>query len=551
MRYGLPYYVRTLDLRHRLIAFRDPRCGGIFFSGKVSNYCPKCGRGGLMEEVSLLRPGRVDAMSLIRQTQPDLEWTGARAIGTVEVDIGGMPAKFPTEFADIDIPPNDPFPLHEWKGRTVEPTIRILDHNPKGAIYYGAKFCPVPRDRTVVQRPFSEALIECDRPGIASIGVSLPRYRTRAEEMANNYSMDPGYITKGLGVREVSVPAWDQDTGTFAMDAALDALTRLPSEIVETIGMVVVGTESKPYSVKPTATSVSHLIGAPKDIICYDAEFACIAAGMQIKPAIAMIEAGEIDTALVIGADVSQAPPGDPLDFDTGAGGICFVISRYNVILDYMKMCTHVGDHPDFARRKDQIYPFHGQTFTGNPSYFAFQEAAINKALEVSGIRMDQVAGATFHQPNFNYIDKEVNRYGLDPATRARKGLRPCIIGQPVIWMGNSYTAATMFGLASIINEKTHPLEGVAEEADGSGPSDRERPTYTFEEGDIILTGWYGSGAAGGCAIFRVTSLYPRYLDVTLPFSERLDPPDKEAGKKYVSLLTRYFAKDMIRPSKA
>ena len=123
-------------------------------------------------------------------------------------------------------------------------------------------------------------------------------------------------------------------------------------------------------------------MGIKKDIICYDAEFACIAAGMQIKNVIALIKTGEIDTALIIGADVSQGSPGDPLDLDTGAGGVCLVISKYNVILEYVGMNFHVGDHPDFARRKHQIYPFHGYALTGNPSYFAYQGEAVRKTLK-------------------------------------------------------------------------------------------------------------------------------------------------------------------------
>ena len=535
MRYGLPHYVRTIDLRHRLIARHHPRCGGVFFSGKVRDYCPRCGRNEKVEEVSLLREGRVDALSVIREPRKGFEWAGNGVVGTVEIDVNGTTVKFPTEFTDIDIT-KGLFPVKEWVGREVGPTIRILDYNPDGALYYGAKFKPLPRNRSVRQKPFTPALVESPEPGIASIGISVPRYRTTAAEMARHFSLDAGYITRGLGVDEVTVPAWDQDTTTFAMDAALDALSRLPPEIVDTIGMIVVGTESKPYSVKPTATSVQHLVGAPQDIICYDAEFACIAAGMQIKPAMAMIRAGEIDTALIIGADVSQGAPGDPLDFDTGSGGACLVISRYNVILDYLTMNTHVGDHPDFARRKNHAYPFHGRAFTGHPSYFAFQEAAVAKALEGVGIGVDDVAGATFHQPNFNFVAKEVEQLGLDAPTRKARGLKPCVIGSPVIEIGNTYSAATIFGLASLVNEPAHDV--------GDGQ------TTTFGAGDIILTGWYGSGAAGGCALFRVSSLYPRYLEATTPFSEILDSGDRDAGKKYVDLLARYFAKEMIYTEK-
>ncbi|MHA1379351.1 MAG: hypothetical protein ACTSRG_13290 [Candidatus Helarchaeota archaeon] len=541
--YGLPYYTRTRDIRHRLIGYFHSECGKVFFSSKIKQICPECGRGGSINKVSLIQKGIVDSISITRQSQVGMEWIRNRAVGIVEIQYNNCKVKIPTEFTDIDIPINQKFPIKDWIGKKVEPTMRILDYNPEGAIYYGVKFKPVSPNKKIAT-PFVNKLIECKSPGIASIGVSVPRYRTTAENMAKHLSISPNYIKKGLGINEVTVPGWDQDSGTFAMDAAADALSLLPTKIVDTIGMIVVGSESKPYSVKPTATNVLSYIDAPEDCIVYDAEFACIAAGMQIKPAISLIKSGEIDTALIIGADVAQGSPGDPLDLDTGAGAVCFVISKYNVILEYLNMNTHVGDHPDFARRKYQNYPFHGHAFTGHPSYFAFQEAAINKTLKKANIDVDDIAAATFHQPNFNFEKKEILKYHLDDKSRIERGLKPCIIGKPVIYMGNTYSAATMFGLAEIINEPEHFFDIDEKTAEKLGFEDPSKPALKLKEKDKVLTGWYGSGAGGGCAIFEITELYKEYIKNVYPFSQILYNQEE---KKYVSLLKRYFAKDMIK----
>lgn len=549
--YGLAYYIRTLDIRHRLVGYRHDTCGRIFFSSKRINFCPECGRGGIIERISLLDHGGsgiIDSISVIRDLPKGLEWVGNRAVGLVEIEYEGTKVKVPTEFTDFDIPSKVEFRTYDWIGKPVEPTVRILDYNPEGAIYYGVKYKPVPLEKKI-QRPFTKELVECENPGIASIGISLPRYRTSAEEMARAYHLDPNYIKKGLGVKEVSVPGWDQDTGTFAMDAAFDAISKLPNEIIKTIGMIVVGSESKPYSVKPTATNVLSYVGAPQDSICYDAEFACIAAGMQIKPAISMIKTGDIETALIIGADVSQGMPGDPLDLDTGAGGVCLVISKYNVILEYVNMKTKVGDHPDFARRKHHIYPFHGYGLTGDPSYFAFQEGAINNTLKACGLKPADISAATFHQPNYNFEWKEIKKFGFDLESRKKQGQKPVILGTPVIQIGNTYSAATMLGLAQIINEKYHEFEISEEEARQMGFDDPQNPRLSLGEGDIVLTGWYGSGAAGGCAIFKVTSLYQKYQEVTDSFSDVLNVSGEIGGNRRVSLLARYFAKDMIKKS--
>ncbi len=543
--YGLPHYIRTVELRHRLIGYQHDKCGEIFFSSKKYNLCPRCGKEGKIEKISLVREGVIESISINRDKKKE-NWIGNRAVGIVRINIDGKKVRVPTEFSDIVIPNETPFFSSKWINHRVEPTARILDHNPEGAIYYGIKFRPVLINKKV-QIPFLTKLVKSKRPGISSIGISLPRYRTTAEEIARAFQLDPNYIKKGLGVEEVTVPAWDQDTGTFAIDAALDAITRLPPEFIKTIGMIVVGSESKPYSVKPTATNIQSFLGIDEDIICYDAEFACIAAGMQIKSAIALIKSGEIESALIIGADVSQGKPGDPLDLDTGAGGACFVISKYNVILEYIGMNFHVGDHPDFARRAGCPYPFHGYGLTGKPSYFAFQENAIEKTLIKYNIHPDRLKAATFHQPNHNFLRKEVKKLGLDIESRIKKELMPCIIGDPVKKIGNTYSAATMLGLAAIVNEPRHYFKIDELTAQKLGFPDPKKPSLTLEAGDIVLAGWYGSGAAGGCVLFEVTENYQKYISCTIPFSHRLTKSDVIGGKKYVSLVTRYFHKGMIK----
>ncbi|MFX1296422.1 MAG: hydroxymethylglutaryl-CoA synthase [Promethearchaeota archaeon] len=544
--YGLPHYSQTVEIRHRLIGYIHKKCGKIFFSSKKREFCPHCRKNGQIEKVSLVRAGVINSISINREKKKE-KWIGNTAVGIVEVEIDEKKVRFPTEFSDIIIPNDIPFLPKKWINQAVEPTARILDHNPEGAIYYGIKFRPVLISREI-QFPFLDKLIKSEKPGISSIGVSLPRYRTTAEEITHAFQLNPNYIKKGLGVEEVSVPAWDQDTGTFAIDAAMDAVTRLPKEFIKTIGMIVVGTESKPYSVKPTATNVQSFLGIDDDIICYDAEFACIAAGMQIKSAIALIRSGEIDSALIIGADVSQGKPGDPLDLDTGAGGACFVISKYNVILEYIGMHYSVGDHPDFLRRAGSSYPTHGFNFTGSPSYFRYQESAVKKIFLKYNINPDQIKAATFHQPNYNFLRKEVKKFGLDQESRLKKELKPCIIGDPVRKIGNTYSAATMLGIAAIVNEPIHYFNEIDEAiAAKLGFENPRKPTLKLEPKDIILAGWYGSGAAGGCVLFKVTNNYPYYSECTIPFSRNLTKVDVIGGKKYVSLLTRYFHKGMIK----
>ena len=50
--------------------------------------------------------------------------------------------------------------------------------------------------------------------GIVGYGAYVPRRRIRAEEIAAVWGVDPKIYVQGLGLREKTVPARDQDTVT-------------------------------------------------------------------------------------------------------------------------------------------------------------------------------------------------------------------------------------------------------------------------------------------------------------------------------------------------
>ena len=82
--------------------------------------------------------------------------------------------------------------------------------------------------------------------GIAGYGAYVPRPRVLTSSIAAAWGREAG----GLPVREKSVPALDEDAVTMAIEAARGALAR-SGVAPDRIRAVWVGSESKPYAVKP------------------------------------------------------------------------------------------------------------------------------------------------------------------------------------------------------------------------------------------------------------------------------------------------------------
>jgi len=306
--------------------------------------------------------------------------------------------------------------------------------------------------------------------GIISYGAHIPRYRIKAEVIAAVWGKDGEAISRGLGIFEKSVPSSDQDTATISVESARAALKRCtlnPSEI----GAIYVGSESHPYAVKPTGTIVGEAIGATPDLMVADYEFACKAGTAAIQTCTAFVKARMIDYGLAIGADTSQAAPGDALEYSASAGGAGFIIGRTNVIATINDTLSYTTDTPDFWRRAEMKYPSHGGRFTGEPAYFKhITNCAINLMQKV-GTQPKDYTYAVFHQPNGKFPVNVAKKLGFT-FDQIKQGLL-------VPYIGNTYSGSSMIGLASVLD--------------------------VAKPGDRIFVTSYGSGAGSDAFDITVT----------------------------------------------
>jgi len=306
--------------------------------------------------------------------------------------------------------------------------------------------------------------------GIIGYGSYVPRYRIKVESIAAQWGTDAQSFKTGLKVREKSVPAPDQDTITMSVEASRNALMRAeidPSQI----GAVYVGSESHPYAVKPSGTTVAEAIGATPDVHCADYEFACKAGSEAMFVALQLVESGAMQYALAIGADTSQGAPGDALEYTASAGAAAFIMGNQNPIAICEHSFSYMTDTPDFWRREHQFYPQHAGRFTGEPAYFKHVINCAKSTMERAGMKPSDFTYAVFHQPNGKFPLRAGKKLGFTPEQLQIGLLCPEI--------GNTYSGASPLGLTAILDEA--------------------------KPGDYVLMVSYGSGAGSDGFIWKIT----------------------------------------------
>jgi len=306
--------------------------------------------------------------------------------------------------------------------------------------------------------------------GIIGYGAYVPRRRIKVEEIAKVWGADAPSYKKGLMLREKSVPAPDQDTITMSVEAARHAVRRAGIDPA-LIGAIYIGSESHPYAVKPSGTTVAEALGATPEIHCADLEFACKAGSEGTFIALSLVQAGQMPYALGIGADTSQGAPGDALEYSASAGAAAFIMGRERILAVCEETYAYMTDTPDFWRREYQFYPRHAGRFTGEPAYFKHVLSCARGLMAKAKMTPADFRWAVFHQPNGKFPMKAAQELGFGREKVEQGWLAPTL--------GNTYSGASPMGLTAIL--------------------DVARP------GDRILMVSYGSGAGSDGFVWRVT----------------------------------------------
>jgi len=303
--------------------------------------------------------------------------------------------------------------------------------------------------------------------GIVGYGAYVPMYRIKNSDIARVWGNDPNRVP----VKEKSVPGPDEDACTIACEAAKNSLLRASIDPTK-LGAVWVGTESKPYAVKPTATIVAEVIGATPMLNAADWEFACKAGTEALQGALGYVGSGMAEYAMAIGVDTAQGQPADALEYTAAAGGSSMIVGPASESLaTYEASCSFVTDTPDFWRRQYEHYPKHASRFTGMPAYFYHITNAAKKLCAEVNMEPNEFDYVILHQPNTKFPMAAAGMLGV-----SKEKIIPGLISP---YIGNTYAGSAVLGLAAVFD--------------------------VAKPGEKILCVSYGSGAGSDAFAFTMT----------------------------------------------
>jgi len=330
---------------------------------------------------------------------------------------------------------------------------------------------------------YKEKLVNSLKPVIDVVisgwGSYIPIYRISVEEIARIWGKSPKHFREELLIDEKAVAGLDEDVATISVESAKNAIQRAGLNPKQ-LGAVFVGTESKPYAVKPTGTIVAEAIGATPRILSADFEFACKAGTECLQCCVALVGSGMINYGLAIGADTAQGAPSDPLEYSAGCGGTALIVGSKTHEKEPVALLegsvSYVTDTPDFWRRPKRDYPSHAEAFTGEPTYFNHVISATKLLMEELSLKPSDFQYVVFHQPNGKFPLKAAKLLGFK-----KEQVEPGLL---VPYIGNLYAGSSLTGLSAIL-DIARPGDRVLLTSFGSGAGS---DSFSFVVQDGIIS---------------------------------------------------------------
>ncbi|MGC9310629.1 MAG: hydroxymethylglutaryl-CoA synthase [Candidatus Aenigmatarchaeota archaeon] len=285
--------------------------------------------------------------------------------------------------------------------------------------------------------------------GIEGYGAYVPRHRLDLSSLGSVW----GKAAKGMK----SFPGDFDDQAAYACNAALDALRHAGAD-GKTLRFIEVGSESKVYSVKPTASIVAGMLKA-NSCFAADNEFACKAGTQSLVNAWNFVSSRG-GLALAIGADSAQGAPNDALEMTAGDGGAAFVIGCENPIALIEEAVSYTTDTSDFWRNEGDRFPQHAGRFSGDPAFYRHTIAAARHLMNRMKLEPKDFDYVIFHQPNSKFPRVAGKLLGF-----TTEQVEPGIVFD---WIGNTYSANSLLGLAKVL-DRAAPFQRIMIVSYGSG----------------------------------------------------------------------------------
>ena len=262
---------------------------------------------------------------------------------------------------------------------------------------------------------------------VAGIGSYLPERIVTNAELAARIDTSDEWIQERSGIQQRHIVADGEMTSDLATCAAQRALAAAGME-PDDIGIIVVATSTPDETFPATATVVQSKLGCANGSMGFDVQAVCSGFVFALATADNFIKVGQVDTALVIGAETFSKI----LDWEDRSTCVLFGDGAGAVVLkagegdgssaDRGVLSTHL--HSD-GRLHDLLYVDGGPSSTGQVGHLRMEGREVFKhavtkmsevtieALEATGLHADDIDWFVPHQANRRIIDGTARKLGI------------------------------------------------------------------------------------------------------------------------------------------
>jgi 3-oxoacyl-[acyl-carrier-protein] synthase-3 len=269
------------------------------------------------------------------------------------------------------------------------------------------------------------------RAAIKGMGASVPSKVLTNEDLAKIVDTNDEWITQRTGMKERRVSTEEETASTFAIGAGREALTNAGIK-AEALDLIVTGTVTGDYIFPSTSCLVQDALGAT-NAGAFDVGAACAGFIYALASASAMIESGQIETALVIGVDVLSkyvdwTDRSTCILFGDGAGAAVLQADEsgrgviQTVLLSDGSGAKHImmeagGSLHPMCNPKARGY--RDTIFMAGTEVYRFAVHSMGdacvRAIEKAGLTPDDIDLFVPHQANIRIIESAAKRLNLPP----------------------------------------------------------------------------------------------------------------------------------------
>ncbi|HEX76810.1 MAG TPA: hydroxymethylglutaryl-CoA synthase [Dehalococcoidia bacterium] len=291
--------------------------------------------------------------------------------------------------------------------------------------------------------------------GILGYGVYIPRYRIKGEEYARAWGS-----FAAAGVSEKSLPGYDEDVVTMAIEASHNALRRAQREGSE-LDAIYLATTSAPYEEKSAATTLAAALGA-HEVRTADFGASTKAGTTALLAGLDRVRAEGPGPVLAVASDCPLAAPDSNLEHALGAGAAAFVLGEGDPVA-VMEAAFSYARETLGERFRRQGEPYTRDLELRVTHFEEVLQTVIDGLLKRLGKTAADIDQVVLQQPDARRPVRGVAKFGF-----AREKMN---LGHLVPLTGDTGAASTLLGLAAVLDQ-AQGSQRVVVASYGSGAGD-------------------------------------------------------------------------------